>query len=77
MKLLIAATIVASLVACTGIAPVNAADSGLQRRSHRNDYAPRHARPSYQPYYYDRPIAYRPYGLVPFFFGLSLPYRTW
>ena len=53
-------------------------DFSSRRRSHRRYvYDPRYSTRSYQPYYYGRPIEYRPYGLVPFFFGLSFPYRTW
>ncbi len=78
MKLSVIAAIVATLLGCGGIAPASAADSVAQPRvHHRQDYARLYVRPSYQPYYYDRPVVYRPYGLVPFFFGLSFPYRTW
>jgi hypothetical protein len=72
------AAIVTGLLGFSEIAPASAADSRLLPRiHHRRDYTPPDARPSYQPTYYDRPVVYRPYGLVPFFFGLSFPYRTW
>ena len=54
-----------------------ASDFSARRRSrHRHPYDGHYARPLYEPYYYGRPTEYRPYGLVPFFFGLSFPYRT-
>jgi hypothetical protein len=56
---------------------LRAADFSTQRLfPRRYAYDPRYAR-RYQPTYYARPVEYRPYGLVPFFFGLSFPYRTW
>lgn len=51
--------------------------SARRRLHHRYAYGPRYARIFPEPYYYGRPTEYRPYGLVPFFFGLSFPYRTW
>lgn len=78
MKLSVSIAIIAGLLASSAVAQAGAADSGLPRRSHhRSEYTVRYSRPAYQPTYLDRPIAYRPYGLVPFFFGLSFPYRTW
>ena len=93
MKLSIAAAAIAGLLCCylpastsasaretyTRTGPdesVQATDPSARRRS-RHAYHQRFARPFYEPYYYGRPTEYRPYGLVPFFFGLSFPYRTW
>jgi hypothetical protein len=77
VKLFIAAVIAAGSLGWSSVAPASAADLSSQRFHHRRDYSPRHARPSYEPTYYGRPVLYHPYGLVTLPFGLIIPYRTW
>ncbi len=59
-------------------AALASASTDLSARRHQRTYRRYAYRPSYQPYYYDRPTYYRPYPYAmpaPFFLGFA--YGPW
>jgi hypothetical protein len=95
MKTLIGAAVIAGSLALAGLVaidPASAASSkavsisaaatstGLGARRHVRHYRRYSYRPTYQPYYYDRPTYYRPYPYsapAPFFLGFGFSPWGW